>query len=91
MEKIETERGQGDVEYRRPERARICRESPLMPRSAPMLRAGGWGCSSPDRLPRGEQSRRAVGDDLFLAFWRCFEGRKTGAGEADFLYLILKG
>ena len=47
MEKIETERGQGDVEYRRPARARICRESPLMPRSAPMLRAGGWGALPP--------------------------------------------
>jgi hypothetical protein len=28
--------------------------------------AGGWGCFYPSRLPRGEQSRRAVGDDLFL-------------------------
>jgi len=30
-----------------------------------MLRAGGWGRSSPSRLPRGEQSRRAAGGDLF--------------------------
>ena len=55
-----------------------------MPRSAPMLRAGGWGCSSPDRLPRGEQSRRAVGDDLFLAFWRCLEGSKNGRRRGRF-------
>ena len=66
------------------QRLRICRESPLMPRSAPMLRAGGWGCSSPDRLPRGEQSRRAVGDDLFLAFWRCLEGSKNGRRRGRF-------
>lgn len=37
------------------------RSAPLTLRVLNTLTAGGWGCFSPSRLPRGEQPQRAAG------------------------------
>ena len=91
MEKIETERGQGDVEYRRPERARICRESPLMPRSAQCFGLVVGGALPPTACHVASSPEGPSETICFWLFGGALRGRKTGAGEADFLYLILKG
>ncbi len=52
----------------------------LTPRNDPTLRAGGWGCFSPSRLPRGERPRRAVGDDLAFEPLGFSNPRATASG-----------
>ena len=42
----------------------------LTPRNDPNARAGGWGCFSPSRLPRGERPPEAAGGALAFDF--CF-------------------
>jgi len=54
--KLERRRGRGSRLAKRP-RSGLA----LTPWNDQTLKAGGWGCSSPGRLPRGERPRRAAG------------------------------